>query len=66
MNAPVGLGFQSVAGSQKANERFDVSLPLLKEAHEAVPGRGPARRCQLDVFRDRAGRSTVGRSKFRR
>lgn len=39
-NAPVDLVFQSIAGSQKANEGFGVSLSLLKEAHEAVRGLG--------------------------
>lgn len=42
--APVDLVFQSVAGSQKANEGFGVSLAQLDEAHSAVRslGRGPA------------------------
>lgn len=42
--APVDLVFQSVAGSQKANDGFGVSLSLLREAHEAVRAlkRGPA------------------------
>jgi ethanolamine ammonia-lyase large subunit len=41
--APVDLVFQSIAGSQKANEGFGVDLAILKEAHEAVRGlkRGP-------------------------
>jgi ethanolamine ammonia-lyase large subunit len=41
--APVDLVFQSIAGSQKANEGFGVSLALLKEAHDAVRSlkRGP-------------------------
>ncbi|WP_321449876.1 ethanolamine ammonia-lyase subunit EutB [uncultured Cohaesibacter sp.] len=34
--APVDLVFQSIAGSQKANEGFGVSLALLREAHEAA------------------------------
>ena len=34
--APVDLVFQSVAGSQKANAGFGISLALLKEAHEAA------------------------------
>ncbi|TYL97890.1 ethanolamine ammonia-lyase subunit EutB [Bradyrhizobium rifense] len=38
--APVDLVFQSIAGSQKANEGFGVSLSLLKEAHEAVRSLG--------------------------
>jgi ethanolamine ammonia-lyase large subunit len=33
--APVDLVFQSVAGTEKANASFGVSLALLKEAHEA-------------------------------
>ncbi|MDN7180854.1 ethanolamine ammonia-lyase subunit EutB [Caballeronia sp. SEWSISQ10-4 2] len=33
--APVDLVFQSIAGTEKANSSFGVSLPLLKEAHEA-------------------------------
>lgn len=38
--APVDLVFQSIAGSQKANEGFGVSLSLLHEAHAAVRGLG--------------------------
>lgn len=34
--APVDLVFQSIAGTQKANESFGVTLALLKEAHEAA------------------------------
>jgi len=34
--APVDLVFQSVAGSQKANEGFGVTLAMLDEAHDAV------------------------------
>jgi ethanolamine ammonia-lyase large subunit len=33
--APVDLVFQSIAGTQKANEGFGVSLRLLQEGHEA-------------------------------
>ncbi|MGA7811420.1 ethanolamine ammonia-lyase subunit EutB, partial [Caballeronia sp.] len=33
--APVDLVFQSIAGTEKANSSFGVSLVLLKEAHEA-------------------------------
>jgi len=33
--APVDLVFQSIAGTQKANESFGISLSLLREAHEA-------------------------------
>lgn len=40
--APVDLVFQSVAGSQKANEGFGVSLAMLDEAHEAVRALGRA------------------------
>jgi ethanolamine ammonia-lyase large subunit len=40
--APVDLVFQSVAGSQKANDGFGVSLALLKEAHEAARSIGRA------------------------
>ncbi len=40
--APVDLVFQSVAGSQKANEGFGVSLTMLDEAHEAVRSLGRA------------------------
>lgn len=41
--APVDLVFQSVAGSQKANDGFGVTLDMLDEAHAAVRalGRGP-------------------------
>ena len=35
IGAPVDLVFQSVAGSQRANEGFGIALKLLKEAHEA-------------------------------
>ncbi|UUX97264.1 ethanolamine ammonia-lyase subunit EutB [Aquabacterium sp. J223] len=34
--APVDLVFQSIAGTQKANAGFGVSLSLLKEAHDAA------------------------------
>jgi ethanolamine ammonia-lyase large subunit len=33
--APVDLVFQSIAGTQKANESFGISLALLQEAYEA-------------------------------
>ncbi len=33
---PVDLVFQSIAGTQKANASFGVTLPILKEAHEAA------------------------------
>ncbi|MBB4002927.1 ethanolamine ammonia-lyase subunit EutB [Aurantimonas endophytica] len=36
--APVDLVFQSVAGSQKANASFGISIAMLKEAHEAARG----------------------------
>lgn len=41
--APVDLVFQSVAGTEKANTSFGVSLAVLKEAHEAALSlkRGP-------------------------
>lgn len=35
-SAPVDLVFQSIAGSQAANESFGVSLSVLDEAHEAA------------------------------
>jgi ethanolamine ammonia-lyase large subunit len=35
-NAPVDLVFQSIAGTQKANESFGVTLGLLSEAHQAA------------------------------
>ncbi len=34
--APVDLVFQSIAGTEKANANFGVSLDLLKEAHQAA------------------------------
>ncbi len=34
--APVDLVFQSIAGTEKANASFGVSLKLLREAHEAA------------------------------
>lgn len=34
--APVDLVFQSVAGTEKANSGFGITLALLKEAHEAA------------------------------
>ncbi|NJK97713.1 MAG: ethanolamine ammonia-lyase subunit EutB [Bacteroidales bacterium] len=34
--APVDLVFQSIAGTQKANESFGISLGILKEGHEAA------------------------------
>lgn len=35
-NAPVDLAFQSIAGTQKANESFGITLSLLQEAHDAA------------------------------
>ena len=35
-NAPVDLLFQSIGGTQKTNESFGISLPLLKEGKEQV------------------------------
>ncbi|MEO6528821.1 MAG: ethanolamine ammonia-lyase subunit EutB [Gemmatimonadaceae bacterium] len=42
--APVDLLFQSVAGTERANAAFGISLALLDEAHDAVRslGRAPA------------------------
>ncbi|MBS3953362.1 MAG: ethanolamine ammonia-lyase subunit EutB [Methylomicrobium sp.] len=34
--APVDLVFQSIAGTQKANDSFGINLSLLKEAHSAA------------------------------
>ena len=34
--APVDLTFQSIAGTQAANASFGVTLPLLREAHDAT------------------------------
>jgi len=34
--APVDLVFQSIAGTEKANRGFGISLAILKEAHEAA------------------------------
>ena len=45
--APIDLCFQSIAGTEKANASFGVSLALLREAHEAT----------LSL-----GRGTVGRN----
>jgi len=41
--APVDLVFQSIAGTEKANKSFGISLKLLREAHEAALSlkRGP-------------------------
>ncbi|ADV81015.1 ethanolamine ammonia-lyase subunit EutB [Terriglobus saanensis] len=36
LGAPVDLVFQSIAGTQKANEGFGISLSLLREAEEAA------------------------------
>ncbi len=35
-NAPLDLVFQSVAGSEAANQGFGINLAILKEAHEAA------------------------------
>ncbi|WP_305798174.1 ethanolamine ammonia-lyase subunit EutB [Methyloligella sp. GL2] len=36
--APVDLVFQSIAGSEKANSSFGISLSMLREAHDAARG----------------------------
>ncbi len=38
-DAPVDLVFQSIAGTQKANDSFGIDLNLLQEAQDAVLGR---------------------------
>jgi ethanolamine ammonia-lyase large subunit len=50
--APVDLLFQSVAGTQKANESFGVSLSMLKEGRERV----------LLHHRERGDNRVIGRS----
>ncbi|KJE33668.1 ethanolamine ammonia-lyase [Thalassospira sp. HJ] len=37
-NAPVDLVFQSIAGTQKANESFGINLAMLAEAEDAAKG----------------------------
>ncbi len=37
-NVPVDLVFQSIAGTQKANESFGINLNILEEAHQAALG----------------------------
>ncbi len=37
-NVPVDLVFQSIAGTQKANESFGINLNILDEAHQAALG----------------------------
>ena len=37
-NAPVDLVFQSIAGTQKANDSFGITLAMLAEAEEAAKG----------------------------
>ncbi|HEX2018858.1 MAG TPA: ethanolamine ammonia-lyase subunit EutB [Aurantimonas sp.] len=39
-SAPVDLVFQSVAGSQKANASFGITLSMLREAYDAARGLG--------------------------
>ncbi|NRB33381.1 MAG: ethanolamine ammonia-lyase subunit EutB [Rhodobacteraceae bacterium] len=41
-DAPVDLVFQSIAGSDKANDGFGVTLAMLDDAHEAVRALGRA------------------------
>jgi ethanolamine ammonia-lyase large subunit len=38
LGAPVDLAFQSIAGTEAANQGFGVSLGVLREAHEATLG----------------------------
>jgi ethanolamine ammonia-lyase large subunit len=53
--APVDLLFQSVAGTQKANESFGVTLDMLKEGRERV----------LEHHHRRGGNRTIGSSDHR-
>lgn len=48
--APVGVVFQSIAGSQKAMESFGVSVEMLDEAHELVKKYGSAKGPNLMYF----------------
>jgi ethanolamine ammonia-lyase large subunit len=50
--APVDLLFQSVAGTQKANESFGVSLSMLREGRERV----------LQHYKERGENRVIGRS----
>ncbi|MDP4125730.1 MAG: ethanolamine ammonia-lyase subunit EutB [Bacillota bacterium] len=48
--APVDLVFQSIAGTQKANEAFGISADLIKEAFELVQKKGTATGPNLMYF----------------
>lgn len=64
--APVDLVFQSVAGSQKANEGFGFTLSMLDEAHEAVRalGRAPSY-AQLMYFETGQGAALSAEAHFK-
>lgn len=40
MNAPMDLMFQSIAGSQKGNEAFGISVQMLRDGHDLMLSRG--------------------------
>src|SRR6476660_2551728 len=75
--APVDLLFQSVAGTQKANESFGITLSMLREGRERVleqhkdrgigrPGDPVSEKQERTLHGDNAGASNVSRSESRR
>jgi ethanolamine ammonia-lyase large subunit len=74
--APLDLLFQSVAGTQKANESFGITLSMLQEGRERVlehhKDRGigrsgdPVIGKQERMLHDNAGASNVSRSEYRK
>ncbi len=65
--APVDLVFQSIAGTERANQSFGINLGMLHEAHQAATAlqRGPGWPSG-NVFRDRSGIGAVGQCPSRR
>src|SRR6476660_1149254 len=75
--APLDLLFQSVAGTQKANESFGITLSMLREGRERVleqhkdrgigrPGDPVSEKQERTLHGDNAGASNVSRSESRR
>ena len=64
--APVGLVFQSLAGSQKGNESFGIDVGMLDEAYALAKRYSVATGPELHVLRDRAGRGALRRRAPRR
>jgi len=53
--APVSVFFQSIAGTEKGNKAFGISVALLDEAHEVIKKHSTSAGPNLMYFENRPG-----------